>query len=411
MDHYRPPYADLVRLEPSIRTALGRHAPWMPFCAELEVFFQKTQGERRHRRYKIIAWLALFVFNMFIPTDALLLPDIYPLTMYVRLGFFSPLLLLALAWLHHSSSRRYRDAILVFLTLTAATCILFFLQLSHHPNVEHYHNGLILVIMFGTIIVRLPFGRAVACATLILTGYILTLSQMNMAPELVTNAVAVITVATFISLAANYQMELDARRAYAQDLLQDLDALRLEQANADLLHLSRLDALTELANRRTLDAAFDRAWRDGIRHARPLSLIMIDIDAFKAYNDTYGHPAGDLCLQKFARLLMGSLYRGPDLAARYGGEEFVILLPDTTGPAALHVAERMLEGLIELAIPHTGNPAAPFVTFSAGVATLLPHEEFQPQRLLQAADEALYTAKQAGRNRIIVATIPPQTLV
>lgn len=405
MEHYRPPYNDLVRLEPSIRAALAQRSIWMAFAPDLEVFFQKTQGERRHRRYRLMAWLALIIFNMFIPTDALLLPDIFPLTMYVRLGFFTPLLLLALAWLHHPSSEHYRDAILVFLTLAAATCILFFLHLSHHPNVVHYHNGLILVIMFGTIIVRLPFGGAVACAGVILAAYVLTLSRMDMASELVTNAAAVITVATFISLAANYQMELDARRAYAQDLLQDLDALRLEQANADLLRLSRLDGLTELPNRRTLDAAFDNAWRDCLRHQVPLSLIMIDIDAFKAYNDSYGHLAGDVCLQKVARVLMGSLFRGQDLAARYGGEEFVILLPDTDAAAALHVAGRLRAGVAELELPHCANPAAPIVTFSAGVATVAPNAVLPAQRLLQVADDALYRAKQAGRNRIAVA--PP----
>lgn len=386
-----------------MRAALARKGPWLSFPPELQLTYDQTQGERRHRRYKLMGWLALLVFNVFIPTDALLLPDIFPLTMYVRLGLFTPLLLLGLAWLHHPSSVRFRDAILVTLTLAAAGCILLFLQLSQHPNVQHYHNGLILVIMFGTIVARMPLGRSAICAGLVLFAYILTLAQMDMAPELVTNAAAVITTAILISLAANYQMELDARRAYTQDLLQDLDSLRLEQANADLEKLSRMDALTELANRRTFDQAFENAWRDGARHGWPLSLIMIDIDAFKAYNDSYGHPAGDACLQTVARAIMGSLYRGADLAARYGGEEFVVLLPDTHIDAALHVAERLRAAVAELQIPHKGNPAAAIVTFSAGVATVVPTPELHAQRLLQVADDALYRAKQEGRNRIQLA--------
>lgn len=398
-------YSELVQLEPSLLQVLKRPFWRLGFSGVFESHFQAAEAHRRYSRYKIMAWLALVLFNIFIPTDALLLPDIFPLTAYVRLFVFSPLLLLALLWLRHPSSARFRDGLVMLMVWLAAASILLFLCLSKHSNVAHYQMGLILVVMFGTILVRLPFWKATVCALVVVLAYIATVCVWvgGLAPDLILNASVVLFVAVIMSLVANYQMEFDARRAYAQDLLQELNGLRLSQANADLLRLSRLDGLTEIANRRAFDEAFALAWKDTQRSQKPLAVIMLDVDAFKAYNDQYGHAAGDECLQKIAHVLMGALFRSHDLAARYGGEEFVVLLPDTDDAAAFHVAERMLAGVHELQLPHAGNPAAPVVTFSAGVAAVIPLLTVSPQAVLKAADDALYAAKQVGRNRIIKA--------
>jgi diguanylate cyclase (GGDEF)-like protein len=175
--------------------------------------------------------------------------------------------------------------------------------------------------------------------------------------------------------------------------------IRLKQ-QADLLEsLSLLDALTHIPNRRRFDETLLSEWKRAIRDATPLSLIMIDIDYFKQYNDYYGHGAGDICLQRVAAALTKSLVRPSDLIARYGGEEFVVILPDTNQKAALQVAERLRESVVKLALPHARSEIDAVVTISLGVATQTKRpEDLSPQTLNDAADNALYLAKEKGRN-------------
>lgn len=177
--------------------------------------------------------------------------------------------------------------------------------------------------------------------------------------------------------------------------------IRLKQ-QADLLEsLSLLDGLTNIPNRRRFDETLLLEWKRAMRDETPLSLLMIDIDYFKQYNDHYGHGAGDICLQRVAATLAKNLARPNDLIARYGGEEFVVILPDTDQQAALQVAERLRECIIKLALPHACSEAESVVTISVGVATQIKIPEyFLPQTLNDAADNALYMAKASGRNRV-----------
>ena len=169
--------------------------------------------------------------------------------------------------------------------------------------------------------------------------------------------------------------------------------------------LSMRDGLTGIANRRRFDDTLKRSWRQALRHASPLSLIMADIDHFKAYNDTYGHMAGDECLRSVARTLADTLKRPGDLAARYGGEEFAIVLEDTTLAGAAHLAEDMRQAVFALGMPHQGSGVSDVVTLTLGVATAIPRPGQLPQSLLGMADRKLYEAKMAGRNRVLAATV------
>jgi two-component system, chemotaxis family, response regulator WspR len=173
----------------------------------------------------------------------------------------------------------------------------------------------------------------------------------------------------------------------------------LAEANIELQRLAALDPLTGIGNRRRFDQTLAAEWLRGQRDQRPLSLLICDVDCFKAYNDNYGHPAGDLCLKKAAAVLTEHLKRPADLSARYGGEEFAILLPDTTLDGALAVAEACRGHLEALAIEH-GDTAAGVVTMSIGVATLVPALGAGAEQLVAAADEAMYEAKNGGRNRV-----------
>ncbi len=174
----------------------------------------------------------------------------------------------------------------------------------------------------------------------------------------------------------------------------------LREANTQLRQLSLHDALTGLPNRRQFDLTLELEWSRAIRNRRPLSLLLLDVDCFKALNDLYGHPAGDDCLQRIAGALQGSLRRAGEVVARYGGEEFAAILPDADPVSAALVAETMREGVLNLQILHDAYPVERFVTISIGVATVHPTAEESPIGLIAAADQALYRAKDLGRNRV-----------
>ncbi|MDD2501405.1 MAG: diguanylate cyclase [Geobacter sp.] len=181
--------------------------------------------------------------------------------------------------------------------------------------------------------------------------------------------------------------------------------IELKRQRDLLTRLSHLDGLTGIPNRRALDEALEREWRRGTRSLRPLSLLMIDIDHFKAYNDSCGHLLGDDCLRAFAQSLKVPLGRAADFVGRYGGEEFLAILPETDEAGAQIVANEILEGIAQLAIPHPASPLGPIVTASIGVATSVANREYEYPWLLQEADKALYQAKQEGRNRIVAAPL------
>lgn len=167
-----------------------------------------------------------------------------------------------------------------------------------------------------------------------------------------------------------------------------------------LERLANIDGLTELANRRRFDEMYALEWQRARRTGRPLSLGLLDIDAFKQYNDRYGHPAGDRALRSVARVAGAAMRRPADLAARYGGEELVLLMPETDAEDARQVVAALCEAVAHLMIAHETSGVAPVLTVSVGGATLLPDSLEQQAELFEAADAQLYRAKQAGRNRI-----------
>ncbi|QBE64893.1 sensor domain-containing diguanylate cyclase [Pseudoduganella lutea] len=180
---------------------------------------------------------------------------------------------------------------------------------------------------------------------------------------------------------------------------------KLLREQTELLRMQTFsDGLTGVANRRAFDAALDRELRRAKRNGGMVSLLMIDIDHFKAYNDHYGHQQGDQCLIAVSGALQALLQRSVDMLARYGGEEFAAILPDNDPGQALQMAATLHERVLKLAIPHE-HAAGPEkqVTVSVGVATLLPGQPATPAALIRAADGALYAAKRQGRNRIVAA--------
>lgn len=177
---------------------------------------------------------------------------------------------------------------------------------------------------------------------------------------------------------------------------------RLIELQKELEALSYRDGLTDVANRRMFDSALEVEWANAVSTRAPLSLIMLDIDYFKQYNDQYGHIRGDECLKQVARILSQTATRSRDFFARYGGEEFVLILPECDEKAALQVAQRCRNLILDAAIPHASSQVAEMVTISQGVATIVPSPMDQRIEFLELADRRLYRAKQLGRNCIAV---------
>ncbi len=175
---------------------------------------------------------------------------------------------------------------------------------------------------------------------------------------------------------------------------------KLVELQKELEELSFKDGLTGVANRRMFDSVLEREWDNARRNCQPLSLILLDIDYFKQYNDHYGHLQGDTCLRQVGQALKATATRPRDFVARFGGEEFVLVLPETDSAAALKVAERCRSRVFREQIPHAQSDIGAVLTVSMGVGTIIPGHQDQPLAFVESVDQQLYQAKQQGRNRI-----------
>jgi diguanylate cyclase (GGDEF)-like protein len=211
-----------------------------------------------------------------------------------------------------------------------------------------------------------------------------------------------------VGAALALKREMDARRERENELLEL--KRKLEEANAGLQRLSSEDALTGLANRRVFDLRLQVEWERALSAGAELSVLLLDVDHFKAYNDRFGHPKGDTLLRLIADALGRCAHRPPDLIARYGGEEFVALLPSTPASGALLLGERMRCAVERLGALRGDHPTGPVVTISIGAATLFASKDTRPSDLVALADEALYRAKASGRNQVQLGPSRPKLL-
>jgi diguanylate cyclase (GGDEF)-like protein len=205
----------------------------------------------------------------------------------------------------------------------------------------------------------------------------------------------------------NVFLELDLQRKQLKEQAENINLklqqlLLLQESNEKLKTLSSIDGLTGIPNRRSFDEYMLIHWKDSYRRQAPISLIMADIDFFKAYNDNYGHLQGDDCLIKVAQALYGSVKRSKDFVARYGGEEFALILPDTDQEEAILFAKELLNKIRELSLIHNYSKIGPNVTISIGVHSLVPTDLNTLTSFICGADSALYQAKQTGRNKACI---------
>ncbi|MGC9525266.1 MAG: GGDEF domain-containing protein [Limnospira sp.] len=186
----------------------------------------------------------------------------------------------------------------------------------------------------------------------------------------------------------------------AIQLLENTEHL-LKEANLELHRMVRIDQLTQISNRRKFDEFIEAEWRRHFRLQFPLSIIIADVDYFKAYNDYYGHQAGDDCLKTVAQLIDRAVRQSSDLVARYGGEEFAVILPETSPDTAEAIGERIRATVEQHQLPHVKSKVCPYITLSLGISSQIPTYSTSFETLIATADAALYRAKEWGRNRIV----------
>ncbi|MET1078438.1 MAG: diguanylate cyclase [Pseudomonas sp.] len=259
--------------------------------------------------------------------------------------------------------------------------------IAHRVDPAYPYEGLLLVSMAAYFLVGLRLNQALMCALAVLVVYVAVELLARLPTARLINNVLFLSFGNLMGALGCYLLEFKSREHFLIS--------RLMRVLAD--H----DSLTGLHNRRSFNHHFERLWRQGMREQRRLALLICDIDHFKAYNDRYGHQAGDNVLQRVAQLLEEAARRPLDMSVRLGGEEFAVLLYDIGPEEARQRAEILRTGLEALNILHEGSDTAPRVTLSIGVACIAPDEQGVLSQLYEHADRALYEAKAFGRNQVV----------
>jgi diguanylate cyclase (GGDEF)-like protein len=280
----------------------------------------------------------------------------------------------------------------------------------------HQKKETYLVVLGGIVLVFATFVDIVSLSVFISDSWPIGLKNFFRNDDYSSTGELVFVIAYSLHLAKMFSDSLEYKNQINRDLdeivrkrtealtisndLVEKQKQKLEKANAELKKLSTHDPLTGLWNRRKYDEVLEIEWKRCLRYNHPISVIFIDIDYFKKYNDAYGHLAGDDCLVQIADILKSSLTRSTDMAVRYGGEEFVILLPETNRNEAVKTANMLLKKIEARGIPHSQSLVNDNVTVSIGVSSMVPSLRNSSEKLVAEADDALYQAKNNGRNQV-----------
>ena len=385
--------------------ALSEGCGLLKFPDVLERHFQAWGATRRWRVIVAFAFAAMVLYTGMLLPDWLLSPDVIGQAIAWRAGGFVGAVCLALYLARRVQDPQKREWVVAVLASWAA--IVTALILSHSSGKWALARvvELNLVIVFTCAFARF-WPAMVVCAVCLMVHMLLVATMPDFTGVLPLNISVLLGSTVLFSLYANYKLEHDERMAYLLDLRERSldDALRV--AHEQLARQATTDPLTDLANRRYFDSYLQDYWQRAQAQGQAMSLLMVDVDHFKRYNDHYGHQAGDRCLKVVSEALQGCLRRTGDLVARIGGEEFAVVMPDADEQAVRGAAERVRAAVEAQGLPHLTSTCAQVVTVSIGVATLRPQLDEAPAALLRDADAALYGAKAAGRNRIHVAMAP-----
>jgi len=378
---------DLPDLPHARQLQAGFH--WLSFDPSLEREYRRSRLEETLGHVRANLCLAITIVIAFLAMDALVLGrGMYEISSRIQLLVIAPLLLIMLA--ASFSPRRHR----IYAPLAMAASILFGLSqgaiqiLVSTRGVEFFFPGMILTAMFIYFMSGLVFYHALAANVIVLFAYLAAGTALQPAgPEFSYNTL-VLVAANMIGASVVYMHEKTSRVRFLEaGLLREMVAR---------------DGLTGIKNRRMFDQHIKHVWQQAVREQECIAVLLADIDCFKNFNDRYGHQAGDECLRAVANSLSQSARRPRDFVARYGGEEFAVILYEASRTYVAEVSTRIQRSVAELNIPHDASTVASRLTVSIGAAYIRPTERRTPEGLVQLADEALYSAKEQGRNRVVV---------
>jgi len=377
-----------------------RRGPWGPVFrdAALERVFQEDYADRfapAMRSASLVGFLCYAAFGLL---DGLLAPQTAPTFWAIRFGLAGPMLLFSYAATRMAAARPHLQLVFTLLTLGFSAGILAIVALANPPVSDMYYAGLLLVVAFGCTVARLRFPYAALTGLLTVVGYDAVAFAIGTPHHVFVNNTFFLAAAVCLGLVANYAMDWAQRRGFVQRRTIEEDKRRLAELAASLEEASIRDHLTGLYNRRHLDTRLSELLQLHGRHGTETTLLLLDLDGFKAVNDTLGHPVGDAALQAVARILQEGLMRESDLAFRYGGDEFCLILPHSPPEGAERLIRDVRERLADIHL--AGVTDALHLDVSTGCLAL-GTEYRTPDDVLRALDRLLYEAKRQGKGVMV----------
>jgi diguanylate cyclase (GGDEF)-like protein len=384
------------------RTLAGNFR-WLRFPHGVEAAFQHHRARTRMNYLLMITVLGLVLFNGYVASSYAMFPDIADRMLLLQIWISVPVLVCM--GLAHAFNVRPWVGESFYAIITAGTAVVSAWMLSQSSELTtlSYAGSLLLVPLFACVAARQPFW--IACGTSLATlGSMAFFSARTPEQALVLHdSIFNVANGTLYSLIAGYTLDYGARKEWLLNELGRHQTEAVTQATQRLRALATLDPLTGISNRRQFESDLTRLWRDALHSHGTLALVILDVDFFKAYNDTYGHPAGDRCLRHVADAVAHLAEAEQVYAARMGGEEFGLLLPGRSLAQVCAVATDLCKAIEQLQIEHRASAVARHVTVSLGVACIEVQDQATSSSLIAAADDALYRAKAGGRNQVAVA--------
>ena len=374
------------------------------FPKQIELEFLQYYQTRFINQLRVAMMIGLVAVIGFHAAEYWFLNEQQELLLLERDFLLAPILLFGSIFILSNRYPKTHQLFLSSFTLVFGASLVYMLQMVPSELDVLYFSGIFLLVAYSLTLSRMRFWYATGTSIGLALIYSICMAFLEMAEmrEMQIFGFGYL-LAIVICLATNYLMERGVRFHYLQARLLVIKSETLKLMNQELKNIASIDGLTQIANRRTFDQHIETEWSRGQRLETPLSLLLIDIDYFKQFNDTYGHQRGDACLVKLASIFSTFTRRPGDLVARYGGEEFVLLLPATEQEHAVQVANMLKTAVEKLNIQHEKSKEYGKVTISIGLSCLIPTKETSIRDLIQLADEALYSAKNGGRNQVVSA--------
>ena len=371
--------------------------PWLTFDPELETVFRRAHFDENLLHTRVNLCLAVVITIAFSAMESIVLgPELNRIPSMIHMLVIIPTLLISLAASFSPQRHRIYPPLSIAATTVLGLSVAAIQIFASLGGVPLLFPCLMLTIIFIYFMGGLIFYHAVAANAIVMFVYLAVGTELQLpGREFAYDALAMIA-ANLFGASVVYMHEKTSRMRFLEACL--------------LREMVARDGLTGIQNRRMFDQHIQRVWQQAVREEERVAVLLADIDCFKDYNDRYGHQAGDECLRAVAISLSQCARRPLDFVARYGGEEFAVVLYEASREYVAEVLTRIQRSIAELNIPHEASRVASRLTVSIGAAFILPSTNRTPEGLIQLADEALYSAKEQGRNQVVVMEAEYHTL-